>query len=179
MLQYLLILASVAGGEIFQGSVLFISLLLALHQDCCCCFSGSLNLFWSPIGSGSCCRSSVAVLWFTCSSHVLDGFGLCVSTLGSWDQMMMIVVIFLSAWELICSSEDVMQRYPIPENFCMSSILQSAKLLSSDQKHFVFQLIVFAAAVKGKGISEPWSICKGVSEPWQVSLSDLNGLWPY
>lgn len=71
MLQDLLILTPVAAGEIFQGSVLFISLCLAPNQDCCCCFSGSVNLFWSHIGSGSCCGSSVAELWFTCSSQVL------------------------------------------------------------------------------------------------------------
>lgn len=64
VLQCLLILAS--GAEIFQGSVLFISLLLAPNQDCCCCFSGSVNLFWSPVGSGSCCGSLVcrAVIHF-------------------------------------------------------------------------------------------------------------------
>lgn len=62
MLQHLLIPTPVAAGEIFQRSVLFISLCLAPNQDCCCCFSGSLNLFWSHIGSGSCCGSSVAEL---------------------------------------------------------------------------------------------------------------------
>lgn len=145
MPQYLLIAASVGGGEIFQGSVLFISLLLAPNQDCCCCFSGSVNLFWSHIGSGSCCGSSVAALWFTCSSQVLDGFGLCVFTLGSWYQRVMVAVTVLSAWELICMSEDVMQRYLIPKNFsCSSCTLQSAKLLFSAQKQGINRILFFS-----------------------------------